>query len=42
MIKNTLTKTSRMNASEKLMKMRLESGGMEMILSCQIQNLAQA
>lgn len=41
-IRNTPNKASRISTSEKSVQMRLESGGMEMISSCQIQNLVQA
>lgn len=36
---NTPNKISRIYTSEESMQMRLESGEMETILSCQIQNL---
>jgi len=37
--RNTPNKSCRINTSETSMQMRLGSGGMEIILSCQIQNL---
>lgn len=39
-IRNTPNKASRISTGEKSVQMRLES--MEMIFSCQIQNLVQA